>query len=61
MVPGVRSADELTVHRQTLVYRLKKVQQLTGLHPSSAEGTALVWLAFTGALRAGLDMAEIDV
>lgn len=56
-----RSADELTVHRQTLVYRLKKVEQLTGLRPGSTEGSALFWLAFTGADRARLELDDLDV
>ncbi|NMO00937.1 PucR family transcriptional regulator [Gordonia sp. TBRC 11910] len=53
-----RAADALGVHRQTLVYRLKKVEQLTGLKPTSTQGSALLWLALTAADRAGLDLAE---
>lgn len=51
-----RTATELDIHRQTLVYRLKKVEQLTGLKPTSTQGAALLWLAFTGADRAGLSL-----
>ncbi|ROZ86299.1 PucR family transcriptional regulator [Gordonia sp. OPL2] len=53
-----KSADALNIHRQTLVYRLKKVEQLTGLKPTSTEGSALLWLAFTGADRAGVTLSD---
>lgn len=43
------TAAELDIHRQTLAYRLRTVRELTGLHPSSTEATAVFWLA----LRAG--------
>lgn len=51
-----RTANALGIHRQTLVYRLKKVEQLTGLKPTSTHGATLLWLAFTGADRAGLSL-----
>ncbi|MBY4575494.1 hypothetical protein ACN94_18195 [Gordonia paraffinivorans] len=54
-----RSADELGIHRQTLVYRLRRVEQLTGLKPTSTEGSAMLWLALTGAERANLDLDEL--
>jgi purine catabolism regulator len=44
-----RSADELGVHRQTLVYRLRKTEQLTGLKPTSTRGSAMLWLALQAA------------
>ena len=40
-----KSADEFNIHRQTLVYRLRRVEQLTGLKPTSTEGSAMFWLA----------------
>jgi PucR family transcriptional regulator, purine catabolism regulatory protein len=55
------SADELSIHRQTLVYRLKKVEQLTGLKPTSTEGAALLWLALSAADRAELNLDELGV
>ncbi|MDM7489742.1 PucR family transcriptional regulator ligand-binding domain-containing protein [Rhodococcus sp. GXMU-t2271] len=54
-----RSADELSIHRQTLVYRLRRVEQLTGLKPTSTEGSAMLWLALTAAERASLDLDEL--
>ena len=42
--PWQRSADELKIHRQTLVYRLRRVEELTGLKPTSTEGSAMLLL-----------------
>lgn len=50
----VRAAQELKIHRQTLVYRLNTIEQLTTLHPNSTEGTARFWYAFQVGKRAGL-------
>lgn len=54
-----KSADELMVHRQTLVYRLKKVQKLSGLSATSTEGSALFWLALEAAKRAELPIEKL--
>jgi purine catabolism regulator len=48
------TAKELGVHRQTLVYRLRTVARLTGLKPTSSEGTATLWLALRAADQAEL-------
>ncbi|ODR22871.1 PucR family transcriptional regulator [Mycolicibacterium porcinum] len=53
------SADALNVHRQTLVYRLKRVEQLTGLKPTSTEGAARIWLALKAAERAKLSLDDL--
>ncbi len=53
-----RSADELGIHRQTLVYRMRRVEQLTGLKPTSTEGSAMLWLALAAADRAGLSLDD---
>ncbi len=55
------SADELAIHRQTLVYRLKKVEQLTGLKPTTTEGSARLWLALAAADRAELPLDELGI
>ncbi|WDY56123.1 PucR family transcriptional regulator [Pseudomonas sp. PSKL.D1] len=39
------TAFDLGVHRQTLVYRLKLVEQLTGIKPTSTSGIARLWIA----------------
>lgn len=54
-----KSADELMVHRQTLVYRLKKVHKLTGLSATSTEGSAMFWLALESAKRAELPIEKL--
>lgn len=48
------SAAALGIHRQTLVYRLGTVRRLTGLKPTSSEGTAKLWLALEAGTQAGL-------
>jgi len=45
---------ELNIHRQTLVYRLKLIEQLTGLKPSTSEGLARLWLAIQAGRATGL-------
>ncbi|WP_072690393.1 PucR family transcriptional regulator [Rhodococcus marinonascens] len=54
-----KSAEELKIHRQTLVYRLRRVEQLTGLKPTSTEGSAMLWLALSGAERSKLTLDEL--
>ena len=39
------TAADLGIHRQTLVYRLRLIEQLTGLKPTSSSGTARFWMA----------------
>ncbi|NBA98247.1 PucR family transcriptional regulator [Pseudomonas sp. R5(2019)] len=39
------TAIDLDVHRQTLVYRLKLVEQLTGIKPTTTQGIARFWIA----------------
>lgn len=50
----LRASQQLNIHRQTLVYRLKTIQQITGLHPASTEGTAQFWFALQTAHRSSL-------
>src|SRR5581483_2449214 len=54
-----RSAEELGVHRQTLVYRLRKAEQLTGLRPTTTRGSAMLWLALQAADRARLPLDDL--
>ncbi len=39
------SALDLGIHRQTLVYRIKLVEQLTGFSPTTTQGIARFWIA----------------
>ena len=50
------TAFDLGVHRQTLVYRLKLVEQLTGIKPTSTNGTARFWIA----IQAGKNTDLLD-
>lgn len=49
-----KTAFDLGIHRQTMVYRLKLVEQLTGLKPTSTDGTARFWIALTAGRNAKL-------
>ena len=53
-VPAARrlldqTAGALGIHRQTLVYRLRQIERLTGLKPTSTEGVARLWMALQAA------------
>jgi purine catabolism regulator len=48
------TAADLGIHRQTLVYRLRVIEQLTGLKPTSTSGTAAFWLALEAGRAAGI-------
>lgn len=39
------TALDLGIHRQTLVYRMKLIEQLTGICPTTTSGTARLWIA----------------
>ncbi|WP_020108230.1 PucR family transcriptional regulator [Nocardia sp. 348MFTsu5.1] len=54
-----RSADALGIHRQTLVYRLRKVEQLTGLKATTTQGVAMLWLAFEAVDQAHLPLIDL--
>ncbi|WP_152223282.1 PucR family transcriptional regulator ligand-binding domain-containing protein [Pseudomonas sp. SCB32] len=44
-----KTAERLNVHRQTLVYRIRRIEEITGLSLDSTEDVAVLWIA----LRAG--------
>ena len=48
------TAAALGIHRQTLVHRLKVIERLTGLKPTSSSGTARFWLALRAGRAAGI-------
>lgn len=48
------TAADLGIHRQTLVYRLKAIEQLTGSRPTTSAGTARFWMALQAGRSAGL-------
>lgn len=54
-----RTSQELGIHRQTLVYRLRKVEQLTGLKATATRGSASLWLALQAADSAQLSLEDL--
>ncbi len=48
------TAFDLGIHRQTLVYRLKLVEQLTGIKPTTTQGIARFWIAIQAGRNADL-------
>jgi purine catabolism regulator len=48
------TAAQLGIHRQTLVYRLRVIERLTGLRVGSTSGTAAFWLALEAGRASGL-------
>ena len=49
-----RAAARLFVHKQTLVYRIERVEQLTGRQLQSTGDVAELWLALQAAMACGL-------
>jgi purine catabolism regulator len=49
-----RTAEELEVHRQTLIYSLGQVERLTGFKPTSTVGTATLWTVLQAAHKTGV-------
>lgn len=48
------TSSKLDIHRQTLVYRLKLVEDLTGIKPTSSLGITRFWIALEAAKTIGL-------
>ena len=49
-----RAADRLHVHKQTLVYRIKRIETLTGRSLSDTADVAELWLALQAAAASAL-------
>lgn len=49
----VRAAQRLYVHRQTLVARIARIEQLTGMHVNTIEGAAEFWYAIQAGVESG--------
>lgn len=49
-----KTAERLSVHRQTLVYRIRRIEEITGLSLDSTEDVAVLWIALRAAQIAGL-------
>jgi purine catabolism regulator len=50
----VRSADRLYVHRQTLVSRISRIEEITGQRLNSISGAAELWHAIQAGVECGL-------
>lgn len=48
------SAFELGIHRQTLVYRIKRIEQLSGFSATTTHGSAQLWIALQAGISTGL-------
>lgn len=48
------TAFELNIHRQTLVYRLKLIERLTGFKPTTTDGASRFWFAILAGKNAKL-------
>ena len=51
-----RTSEALHVHKQTLVYRIRRVEDLTGRRLDRTGDVAEFWLAFRAAERSGVDI-----
>ena len=48
------AAAQLHVHKQTLVYRMRRIEEITGRSLDSTEDVATLWFALRAARMAGL-------
>lgn len=48
------TAFDLGIHRQTLVYRIKRIEQLSGFSPTTTRGSAQLWMALQAGISTGL-------
>ncbi|MCP8466637.1 PucR family transcriptional regulator ligand-binding domain-containing protein [Pseudomonas sp. ZM23] len=49
-----KAAQELNVHKQTLVYRIRRIEEICGRSLDSTEDVAVLWIALRAAEIAGL-------
>lgn len=49
-----KTAERLNVHRQTLVYRIRRIEEITGLSLDSTEDVAVLWIALRAAQISGI-------
>lgn len=49
-----RTAERLSVHRQTLVYRIRRIEEITSLSLDSTEDVAVLWIALRAAQISGI-------
>ncbi|MOA52327.1 carbohydrate diacid transcriptional activator CdaR [compost metagenome] len=49
-----KAAQCLNVHKQTLVYRVRRIEEITGRSLDSTEDVAVLWIALRAGEIAGL-------
>ena len=49
-----KAADRLNVHKQTLVYRIRRVEEISGRSLDSTEDVAVLWIALQAGQIAGI-------
>ncbi|GAB7528371.1 PucR family transcriptional regulator [Pseudomonas sp. 3A(2025)] len=49
-----KSAQRLNVHKQTLVYRIRRIEEITGRSLDRTEDVAILWIALRSAEMAGI-------
>ncbi|SAL00885.1 DNA-binding protein [Caballeronia pedi] len=54
------TAFDLAIHRQTLVYRLKQIEQLSGVKPNTTDGVTRLWLAIQAGKAANLLSGDLS-
>lgn len=52
------AAQQLHVHKQTLVYRVRRIEAITGRSLDSTEGVAILWFALRAAELVGIDLTN---
>lgn len=48
------TAEKLSIHRQTLVHRMRRTEEILGFKPTSTAASAILWQAFEAARHTGL-------
>ena len=49
-----KAADRLNVHKQTLVYRIRRVEEISGRSIDSSEDVVVLWIAMRAGQIAGI-------
>ena len=50
-----RAAQRLNIHKQTLVYRIRRIEEITGRSLESTEDVTALWIALRSAQIAGIE------
>ncbi|MNP07736.1 Purine catabolism regulatory protein [compost metagenome] len=50
-----KAAQRLNIHKQTLVYRIRRIEEITGRSLESTEDVTALWIALRSAQIAGIE------